>query len=213
MAVYYPAFLDLKGRHCVVVGGGAVSERKVHALLKAGAKVTVISEALTVRLKRQSERGLITHLQRNYSEGDLKGAFLTIAATSDRMVNQRVARDAPFLVNVVDDPKLSNFIVPATVSKGPLTIAVSTQGTSPAMAALIRKDLETLYGSRMPRYLTFLKAFRQRVLREIKDSSLRREVLKGAVSREALQRLRTNGYKEAIRQLNEQYKRIKGNKA
>ncbi len=211
MAAYYPAFLDLRGKRCVVVGGGAVSERKVSALLRAGARVTVISETLTAGLKRLSGKGQIRHICRRYRKGDLKEAFICIAATSDKIVNQKVANDAPLLVNVVDDPALSNFIVPSVVSKGLLTIAISTQGTSPAMATLIKKDLQDLYGPDMAKYLNFLRGFRQRALRKIKDSGLRRHLLTEAVSGEIIQRLRTNGYKVAKRMLEDRYERIKGN--
>jgi precorrin-2 dehydrogenase/sirohydrochlorin ferrochelatase len=126
---YYPVFLDLKERPCVVIGGGRVAERKVKTLLKAGARVKVISPQLTAPLARLKEQKRISHLSRPYRRSDLRGAFLVIGATDDRSINERIFREAAagrIPVNVVDDPAHSSFIVPSVVKKKDLLVAIST---------------------------------------------------------------------------------------
>ncbi|MBI5025363.1 MAG: bifunctional precorrin-2 dehydrogenase/sirohydrochlorin ferrochelatase, partial [Nitrospirae bacterium] len=127
---YYPVFLNLEGKKVVVVGGGPVAARKVNALLKSGASVTVISQSVTKSLETLKQKGMIKHINRTYKKNDLKAAFLVIAATSSWEENIKIARDAKSLINVVDMPSQGNFIVPSTISRGPLTIAISTSGTS-----------------------------------------------------------------------------------
>lgn len=142
---YYPVFLDLKGRRCVVVGGGPVAEGKVQGLREAGARVVVISPTATDPLARWAREGEVEWLARPYRRGDLEGAFLAIAATDDPETNRAVAEEAfarGVLVNVVDTPDLCLFIAPAVVRRGPVTVAVSTGGLSPALARRIRRSME-----------------------------------------------------------------------
>jgi precorrin-2 dehydrogenase/sirohydrochlorin ferrochelatase len=190
---YYPAFLNLKGKKAVVVGGGKVAERKVLPLLKSGAEVTVISPFLTVRLARAKSRENIRHLARRYRKNDLKGAFIVIAATDSPDVNQAVGRDAPALVNVVDLPEECNFIAPSVVERGPLTVAISTSGISPALSRALRKELEGLYGRRFSYYLEFVKKIRTRAMTEIDDRKKREKFLKSLASGETLEMLRVKG--------------------
>lgn len=175
---YYPVFLNLKNKCCVVVGGGKVAERKVLSLLKSGTEVTVISPELTKRLKKEGLSRRIKHIQRRYKKGDLKNAFLVIAATDSNEINKKVSEDAPHLINVVDLPSLCNFIVPSVVERGPLTIAISTSGVSPSMAKAIRKELEKLYGPEFARHLNSLKRIRTKAMAEIKDKKEREGFLK-----------------------------------
>ena len=147
---YYPIFLDLSGRKCVVVGGGPVALRKAKALMEHGGNVQVISPDLCPELARMVEKGTIQVTQKGYESGGLEGAFIVIAATDDKEINSRVAREAGergVLVNVVDDPKHSDFIVPSYLRRGPLTIAISTAGRSPALARKIRTLLEEEIGA------------------------------------------------------------------
>jgi len=141
--VYYMACLDLRGRRCVVVGGGNVGVEKTRGLLAAGAQVTVVSPELHDDL-----RGLdVTWRRGRYRRRDLRGAFLVIAATSDRATNERVHRDAEargMLCNVADVPDLCNFILPAVHREGPIAVAVSTGGASPALAKRIRDDVAAI---------------------------------------------------------------------
>jgi precorrin-2 dehydrogenase/sirohydrochlorin ferrochelatase len=197
MTNYYPAFINLCGKQCVVVGGGKVAERKVLTLLDSGAAVKVISPALTDVLEKQKDKGRIRHIRRNYRSGDLKGAFLVIAATSDERINRKVSDDAPCLVNVVDKPEMANFIVPSVVDRGPMTIAISTSGASPAMAKAVRKELELLYNKDFGQFLDFLKKLRKRAIKEITDKKARERFLKGVASKEVLSILRGKGFKEA----------------
>jgi len=176
---HYPAFLELAGRSAVVVGGGRVAERKALALLKADAEVTLISPELTPRLGRLVEKGRVSHRARRYRKGDVKDAFLVVAATDSGAVNARVAGDAPCLCNVADAPELSNFIVPSVLDRGDLSIAVSTAGVSPALARSIRLELENRYGPEFRDYLNKIKTERKRVMKTIKDPAERRRYLKG----------------------------------
>ncbi|MCA1722977.1 MAG: siroheme synthase CysG [Thermomicrobia bacterium] len=141
MTAPYMVALDLVGRHCVVVGGGAVAERKVAGLRDASAAVTLIAPTLTVALSELADREEITAIRRPYRAGDLLGAFLTVAATDDPLTNQQIAADAHLsgvLVNVVDEPRSGDFTVPAVTHRGSLTVGVSTRGRSPALATRVR---------------------------------------------------------------------------
>lgn len=144
-ASYYPIFLNIRGRKCVVVGGGKVAFRKVKVLLEHGANVEVISPDLCPELNESAEAKAISVFRQNYEPRVLKGAFIAIAATNKKDINQKVADEARkqgVLVNVVDNLGLSDFIVPSYFHRGDLTIAVSTAGTSPALARKIRGKLE-----------------------------------------------------------------------
>lgn len=196
-SLYYPAFVNLKGKRCAVVGGGKVAERKVLSLLRSGARVKVISPAITRTLEKQKSKGGIEHIEREYRKGDLKGIFLAVAATSDVRVNARISHDAPCLVNVADRPEQANFIVPSLVKRGPLTIAVSTSGASPAAAKTIRKELEVIYGKGFGLFLGFLKGLRTRAVKEITDKTIRESFLKGVASEECFAVLREKGLREA----------------
>ncbi|MBI2288289.1 MAG: bifunctional precorrin-2 dehydrogenase/sirohydrochlorin ferrochelatase [Chloroflexi bacterium] len=145
----YPVFLNISRKKCVVVGGGQVALRKVGTLLEAGADITVISPELCSELVGLAERGQIRVLRRHYQPGDLREAFLAIAATDDGDINRQVmmeARKNRLLVNVVDDPDNCDFIAPSYLRRGDITIAVSTDGRSPALARKIRARLEDDFG-------------------------------------------------------------------
>jgi precorrin-2 dehydrogenase/sirohydrochlorin ferrochelatase len=142
---YYPISLKLKGRKCLVVGGGQVALRKAKALLEHDANVEVVSPTLCPELNQMTTDGVIRVTQRDYKTEDLQQAFIAIAATDNVKINKRVASEARrqgILVNVVDDPKNSDFIVPSYLKRGDITIAVSTSGRSPALARKIRSELE-----------------------------------------------------------------------
>jgi precorrin-2 dehydrogenase/sirohydrochlorin ferrochelatase len=140
---YYMACLDVRGRRCVVVGGGTVGAEKARGLLACGADVTVVSPELHESLREAQ----VTWRRGFYRRRDLRHAFLVIAATSDRSINERVHRDAEkrgLLCNVADVPELCNFILPAVHREGPIAIAVSTGGASPALAKRIRSDVAAI---------------------------------------------------------------------
>jgi precorrin-2 dehydrogenase/sirohydrochlorin ferrochelatase len=144
---YYPINLNIRDELCVVIGGGKVAERKVKNLLRCGARVRLVSPDLTALLSKWVSQGKINYSRSDYRAGFLKGAFLVYAATSNRKVNAEIARDAilrKLLVNVADAPMESTFILPAVVRKREVSIAVSTNGLSPAKSVRIRNRLETL---------------------------------------------------------------------
>ncbi|HEV8458071.1 MAG TPA: bifunctional precorrin-2 dehydrogenase/sirohydrochlorin ferrochelatase [Methylomirabilota bacterium] len=143
---YYPICVDMAGRACLVVGGGMVAERKASGLLESGARVTVVSPALTARLEAWAHEGQIRVIRRGYEPGDLADQSLVFVATDDGEVNATVAADARaagVLTNAADDPAHCDFIIPAVLTRGALTVAVSTGGASPALSRAVRDELET----------------------------------------------------------------------
>ena len=189
---FYPAFVVLKGRKCVVVGGGRVAGRKVNDLLKAEAAVTVISPALTPALKRLKDNGRITHRARGFKSSDLSKAFLAIAATGLEETNLQVAAAAEqmgILVNIVDHPELCSFIVPSSFRRGPLQVAVSTSGASPALARAIRKDMEARYGGVFGKYLIKVRALRKKAVKKIASAHEREKFLRLLASPGAIKKL------------------------
>lgn len=167
----YPLFLNLKGEPCLVFGGGKVATRKVQALLKRGARVTCVSEDFTGVLKSLAKRNrsnLFLKQAKGRSLG-LNGARLVIAATSDRDFNVKVARACRkkrIWINVVDDPELCDFTVPAVVERGPLQIAISTDGTSPLFARKLREALEKVIPPSTGRLLEKLGKIRREFLKK-----------------------------------------------
>ncbi len=166
---YYPVFLNISHRRCIVVGGGRVALGKARALLEHGADVTVISPDLCHALAELAGSGEISALTREYQAGDLKNAFVAIAATDNSGVNRRVVAEAhrrAVLVNVVDDAENSDFIVPSYLRRGEITIAVSTNGKSPALARKIRLRLEREMGDEYALLANLIGEVRMQVQRE-----------------------------------------------
>jgi precorrin-2 dehydrogenase / sirohydrochlorin ferrochelatase len=142
---YYPVFLDIAGKPVVVIGGGNIAHQKVVGLVKAGAEVTVISPHLNQEMTRLAADGRFGHIERDYEPGDLEGYVLAFVATDDRSVNATVAtegKERRVWVNAVDDPPYCDFIMPGIAQQGDLIVAVSTSGTSPAMARKMREEIE-----------------------------------------------------------------------
>jgi precorrin-2 dehydrogenase len=177
---YYMACLDLRGRRCVVVGGGSVGAEKAQGLLACGAQVTVVSPEL-----HESLRPLpITWRPRRYRTSDLNGAFLVVAATTDRRVNEHVHRDAEargLLCNVADVPDLCNFILPAVHREGPIAVAVSTGGASPALAKRIRDDVAARIGPEHAELACRLEALRPIVKERFPTYEARRDYFEALV--------------------------------
>ncbi|MFH1350138.1 MAG: bifunctional precorrin-2 dehydrogenase/sirohydrochlorin ferrochelatase [Pseudomonadota bacterium] len=164
---YYPILIDLTGKRVVVVGGGAVAQRKIETLLEYGAIVDVISRDLTPLLSKYEEEGKIRLLDLEFGEKALDGAFMVIAATDDPGLNHEVSKHARakgLLINAVDQPNDCNFIVPAILRRGELTIAVSTSGKSPALAKKVREKLEQSFGSEYESFLNLMGWLRQEIL-------------------------------------------------
>jgi precorrin-2 dehydrogenase/sirohydrochlorin ferrochelatase len=146
---FYIACLRLSGRRCVVIGGGEIGLEKVEGLLACDADVTLVAPEVEPALAQLALEGSIRWEQREYHSRDLDGALIAIAATNDTDLNIRVFEDAEaraMLVNVVDVPPLCNFILPAIVRTGPLAVAISTAGASPALAKRMKREIAELFG-------------------------------------------------------------------
>lgn len=144
MPEYYPVYLNLAGKPCVILGGGAIAQGKIAALRDAGALITVISPQATDGIKRAAQRGQLTLRLREYQPGDLQDAFIAVAATNVWHVNRQIYEEAEargVLLNVVDDPDQCTFIAPSIVRRDPVTLAISTGGASPALARKMRETL------------------------------------------------------------------------
>jgi len=171
---YYMACLDLRGRDCLVVGGGSVATEKVHGLLDAEATVTVVAPQVDDEL-----RALPVHIhERRFTRSDVVGRFLVIAATDSRSVNAEVSavaseRSTP--CNVADDPELCSFILPAIVRHDPIVVGVSTGGASPALAQRIRSEVAQLIGPRHAELARELAALRPWAKRELPTYEARRD--------------------------------------
>jgi precorrin-2 dehydrogenase/sirohydrochlorin ferrochelatase len=160
---FYIACLRLTGRRCVVVGGGDVGLEKVEGLLACDGEVVLIAPDAVDPLRELAGEGSIRWEQRGYETGDLEGTFIAIAATNDTDVNIRVFEDAErraMLVNVVDVPPLCNFILPAIHRSGPLAIAISTAGASPALAKRLKREIGEAYGEPYARLAELLNEAR-----------------------------------------------------
>ncbi|MBT18291.1 MAG: siroheme synthase [Dehalococcoidia bacterium] len=146
MSRYYPTYLDIKDRLCVVIGAGSVAEGKIKQLLDSGAKVRIISPESTGHVRNLASSGKVDLIERDYSHGDLNGAFIAIAATDNNMVNRQIRDEASaekVLLNVVDVTNLCDFIAPAIIERGPVSVAISTSGKSPALARKLRESFES----------------------------------------------------------------------
>jgi len=144
-SVYYPILLNIQGKKCLVVGGGEVALRKVQMLVEHGANVEIVSPTFCPQLNQLVKDGTIQAIHRDYETEDLNDVFLAVAATDDIKTNEKVATEARkigILVNVVDKPDISDFIVPSYFRRGDIIVAVSTSGRSPALARKIRGELE-----------------------------------------------------------------------
>jgi precorrin-2 dehydrogenase/sirohydrochlorin ferrochelatase len=207
---YYPAFVNLKDKKAVVIGGGKVAERKVRILIMAGALVTVISPTLTTSLAKLKEKEKLAHIKRNYKKGDLKDAFIVIAGTSSVMTNKKISRDARNLINVTDTPSEGNFIVPSLVKRGYLTIAISTEGASPALSKAVRKEIERLYGTEFALYVRFVEAIRKKALEKIGDNKKREKFLKSLASGKVLHELRHEGFSVTSEKIRNSFNKLAG---
>ena len=155
----YPIMLDLTNKAVVVIGGGRIAYRKIVGLLQAGAKITVISPEINPKIEELIIAERITWHKKEFEQDDLDSAFIVIAATDNHLVNNQVALSAGVhqLVNVVDDQSLSNFHVPAKLTRGNLTISVATGGASPTLAKVIRDEFAEVYDDSYEDYLVFLR--------------------------------------------------------
>ncbi len=195
---YYPIFVELEGRRCLVIGGGREAQRKVGGLLAAGGTVTVVSPKLTRDLQRLLAEGRIDCIQREYEEGDLEGFEVCMVATDDGAVNAEVAaagKRARVWVNAADDPVNCDFILPAVIRRGSITVAASTGGASPALARRLREELEAYLTEEMPALADLLAEVRM----ELKTRGLLpdAEVWQDAIDEELRVLLAQRKYRQA----------------
>jgi len=203
MSKFYPIYLDVKDKKCVIVGGGKVAYRKVCSLKEAGAEVVVVSPETCPEIADKKDIALI---KKDYDENILDGALLVIAATDNESVNKKVSLDARkrnIIVNVVDHPELCSFIVPSTINRGDLCISISTGGASPAVAKSIREKLEDVFGSEYEEYLNLLTKMRSIAMSDIKNSAKRRKVLRRLAEKDILNIVKNNGVTEAEARMRE----------
>ena len=212
LAPYYPVFLNINRKNCVVVGGGEVALRKVKMLLEHGAIVKVISIELCTGLAKLAQNGQITALKRDYRKGDLSDAFLAVAATDNSYVNKEVAgeaREKSVLINIADDPDGCDFIVPAYIRRGDIAIAISTGGMSPALARKLRTRLEKIIGEEY----SILTRLINEVRSEIKDQELEvdNDTWQKAIDLDSLIELVRNGNEAEVKAvLHRDLKSLKG---
>ena len=179
-----PLFLDLSDAPCLVVGGGEVAARKIRSLIDTGARVTIVAPALAETTAELANRHRLDVARREFEETDVRGQLLVIAATGDADVNRRAfaaCRERRVLINTVDDAALSTAIFPSIVDRGPVTVAVSTGGTSPTLARRLREQIEALLPSATGRLAEFLGGRRARVREAVPDIDARRRLWDNAL--------------------------------
>jgi precorrin-2 dehydrogenase/sirohydrochlorin ferrochelatase len=188
--------LKLKGKKVVVIGGGKVATRKVRTLLDVHAKVTVVSPTITTELKEWVALDRLSWKPKCFETKDISEAFLIIAATNQAEVNVDVYRSInPFqLINMVDRPDVSNFIVPSTLHRGKLVISASTSGASPGLSRKITQELSAIYDDTYEDYLNFLDSCRKKVLVEIDDPEVRNYIFKQLLDSVFLELTRSNSF-------------------
>ena len=176
----YPIMLNIEGKAVVVVGGGLIAYRKVTGLLQAGAYITVISPVIHSKIEQLFIENKISWKNKSFEPVDLDPALIVIAATNSEIVNTFVASSAGKhqLVNIVDNPELSTFHVPAKLTRGDLTISVATGGGSPTLSKSIRDELAVIYDDTYGDYLEFLTLSREKVKHSIFDQTIKTKLLK-----------------------------------
>lgn len=202
--MFYPVYLNLKGKRVVVIGGGEVGERKVASLLDTGAMITVVSPDVTPRVASLANANLIELHRRPYLEGDCAGAVLVLSATDDAPVNQAVwkeAQTARVLVNTADEPALCDFIMPAVVRRGEVAVAISTGGTSPALAARLRRKLSRIIGREYGQLADLLARVRPEIRNRVRDVQDRKALHYQILDSDIRSLLRGKDYDAAERRL------------
>jgi precorrin-2 dehydrogenase/sirohydrochlorin ferrochelatase len=190
---YYPLFLDINERACLVVGGGNVGARKAKGLLAAGARVVVVSPVMDAALEALLPDERLSLKKRAYRPSDMAGVFLVIGATDQAELNRRIKRDAQAakaLCNVADQPQLCDFILPAVVNQGDLALAITTGGRSPALAKRLRRELQGQFGPEYAELTALLGAIRTRLLAAGHDPEGHRRVLNALLDEDILGLLR-----------------------
>ena len=204
--MFYPVYLNLKGKRVVVIGGGAVAERKVESLLGTEASIDVISPEFTARLESLAKGKQIRLKRRVFASGDCRNAALVLSATDDAKLSRTVFQEATAagaLVNTADQPPLCDFIMPAVVRRGDIAIAISTGGASPGLAARLRRKISRLVGPEYARLAELLSDARPEIRRRIQDEDERKALHYRILDSDIISRLKQNDTAGAERLLRE----------
>jgi precorrin-2 dehydrogenase/sirohydrochlorin ferrochelatase len=199
---YFPINLDLKGKKCLVVGGGRVAERRVLSLLECEADVTIISPRITPSLEKLSDMRKINHKERAYKPGDIRGAYIVIASTDNQNLNRQIgdhAKKVGALVNIVSEPGLSDFTVPGILRRGDLLVTISTSGASPTLSKRLKAELENILGKEYEIFTSILRGVRTKFLSL--PVRKRRLIYSQVAMSEIPKLLREKRYKKAEREL------------
>lgn len=200
----YPVNLNLEGKKCLVVGGGGVAERKVASLVESGAKVTVIAPSVLTSLNNLAGEGKITLIDDIYKSGMAKGYFLAIVATDDENANKLAISEAKSfgaLVNAPTTPEFSDFTVPAVINRGDLTVAVSTNGISPALSRKIKEEISEFLPKNIGGWLKIIKNIRKEAKSKLASSKDRENFWRRALNKKVLRLLKEGRIKEAEAEL------------
>src|SRR5688572_15231447 len=203
---YYPVYLQLHEQPCTVIGGGKIAEGKVDGLLAGGARVKVISPDLTPHLQDLVTQNKIEYIAREYQHGDLSGAFMVICGTDKAEINRQVWEEGSAnrqLVNVVDDTPRCNFIAPAILRKGDLTIAISTAGRAPAIAVRLKEQLQAQIGPEYERFLQLAGELRKPLAQHVPDFERRKELWYELVDSDALDLLARGDEPAAVERISQ----------
>ena len=199
----YPIYLEMSGRRAVVIGAGAVALRKVQALSEAGARVIVAAEHINPSLEQGFALPNVEMVISSYSKDFLVGATLAIAATNDAVLNRQIYQDCQsleVLCNVVDEPQLCDFYVPAVVRRGDLQIAIGTNGNCPAYAGHLREKLEAMFSDTHGAFVSELEKVRKRIIAEIADPNQRKALMGSLASDESYSFFASHGAEDWNRQ-------------
>lgn len=198
-SVYYPIFLDISKKPCLVVGGGKVAERKVSILLKFRGTIKVVSPRISSTLQKLAEKGKIYIYLKEYDANDLGGVALVFAATDVETINKKICKDAEernIPVNVVDNPSLCDFIVPSIVKKDPILIAISTSGMLPFLSKRLRKDISEHITRDYVRYACIVGRLRRLLIMRVKGKKLRQSIMKEIIKTD-MNEINSMGFKKA----------------
>ncbi|MGO9136189.1 MAG: bifunctional precorrin-2 dehydrogenase/sirohydrochlorin ferrochelatase [Syntrophales bacterium] len=194
---YYPLFLDITDKRCVVIGGGDVAERKVERLLDFGASVAVVGKTLTPGLEAMKKAGRINHIAADYEKSFIDDAFLMIGATDHDDINAKIARDGKekgILVNIVDDPDKCDFVLPSLIEQGDLLIAISTGGKSPALAKKLREEMEQRFGMEYQTLLEVMGQLREKFVVKGRSSDENRRLFEAVVHSDILKHIKDESW-------------------
>lgn len=195
----FPLFLKLENRPCLVVGAGAIAESKIAGLVEADATVRVVAPQATQKVRSWANERRIDWQQRGFQPNDLKGMFLVVAATSSTPLHEQIfneARRLGVLCNVVDVPHLCDFYYPAVVRRGPLQIAISTAGESPALSQRLRKELEVQFGPEYEAWVESIGEARTELSSKNLSAEDRKQLLHEMASEQSFQTFRERGGKK-----------------